>query len=137
MLITLNVVPVAKGRAKTHFINGQAITYTPKTTRHAQDEIIALIQQYKQSVNFASTTPLKLTVVFYRLKSIWLKGLQKKETMPVRKPDLDNFIKLLLDSINTILFPDDSQITAIDAKKRYSKTGSAYIQFELSEDKDD
>jgi Holliday junction resolvase RusA-like endonuclease len=137
MLITLNVVPVAKGRAKTHFINGQAITYTPKTTRHAQDEIISLIQQYREAVTFEANVPIKLTVVFYRLKSIWLKGSQKKETMPVRKPDLDNFIKLLLDSINTILIKDDSQITSIDAKKSYSKTGSAYIQFELSEDKDD
>ena len=132
-MITLDVEPVSKGRARTKFVNGQAITYTPTKTREAQDAIKLLLIECK--CDYSRDVPLKLTATFYRSKSKWLKGKLKKETVPVRKPDLDNYIKLLLDSINEVLLEDDSQITHIDAKKRYSSNGHGYIELELSEDR--
>ena len=135
-MITLDIEPVSKGRPRTRFVNGQAITYTPTKTRIAQDTIKLLLVEYKSQCEYSRDTPLKLTATFYRTKSKWLKGKQKKEKLPVRKPDLDNFDKLLLDSINGLLVEDDAQITHIDAKKRYSSNGHGYIELELSEDKD-
>ena len=43
------------------------------------------------------------------------------ESIPVsKKPDLDNYIKAVLDSSNGILFKDDGQIADMHAYKRYS-----------------
>ena len=43
------------------------------------------------------------------------------ETMPVgKKPDLDNYIKSVLDSANGIIYQDDGQIAELVAKKVYS-----------------
>ena len=54
--------------------------------------------------------------------------------MPFRKPDTDNLLKLLLDSINEVLVPDDSQITTINVRKRWSPTGEGYITIKLEPD---
>ena len=37
-----------------------------------------------------------------------------------KKPDIDNYIKLILDVMTGIVYKDDSQIWRIDAKKMYS-----------------
>ena len=68
--------------------------------------------------------------------------------MPYRKPDLDNFLKLLLDALNGLVFADDAQITTMIVKKRWTKASQAvkrgknrparakgYITFSIVEDK--
>lgn len=37
-----------------------------------------------------------------------------------KRPDLDNYIKALLDASNGILFKDDGQVAAMSAQKLYS-----------------
>ncbi len=55
--------------------------------------------------------------------------------MPVRKPDLDNFLKCALDAMNGVLVYDDSQITTIRMTKRWSEDEQGYITIKLEEDK--
>ncbi len=40
---------------------------------------------------------------------------------PTKKPDIDNIVKSILDSLNNIAFHDDSQIVELIAKKYYSE----------------
>lgn len=42
--------------------------------------------------------------------------------VPLSKPDFDNFVKLLCDAVNGILFVDDSQIVVGIVNKYYSFT---------------
>ena len=128
--LTINYEPTAKGRARTVYRNGMAHTYTPEKTLNAQNFITAFLTPYKVQA-FNNHVALKLTVIFYRHKSIWL---PKKESLPFRKPDLDNFLKLILDSMNGVLFYDDAQITTINMQKRWSPTGEGYIVIRLEED---
>ncbi|KKK56213.1 hypothetical protein LCGC14_3066770, partial [marine sediment metagenome] len=37
-------------------------------------------------------------------------------------PDLDNYLKLLLDALNKFAFPDDGQIVQLHADKVYGET---------------
>ena len=39
---------------------------------------------------------------------------------PVKKPDVDNILKIVMDGLNGIAYPDDKQITDAHVKKRYS-----------------
>jgi len=41
---------------------------------------------------------------------------------PIKRPDLDNYVKAALDALQGVVFRDDSQICEIRAKKTYSET---------------
>ncbi len=125
MKIRINCEPVPKGRAKTVFVNGIIRTYTPARTKKAQDAIKAEVKAMVDDgrvMPFPAKTPLKLTATFYRCKSRWL---PKYVDMPYIQPDLDNFLKLLLDAINGSIVPDDAQVTTIIVKKRWTKSSQA------------
>ena len=38
-----------------------------------------------------------------------------------KKPDCDNLIKSILDSLNGVAYKDDSQVTDVHIKKRYNR----------------
>ena len=130
MRLIIDYEPTPKGVARVKFINGTIITYYHWKTTEALEVIRKLIAD-KQLEPFPKHTPIKLTVTFYRRKSKWL---PKKEQKPFRKPDLDNFLKLTLDTITGTLIPDDAQITTINAKKRWSPNGRGFIEMNLEED---
>ena len=128
--IMIQTEPVAKARPRTAYRNGVIRTYTPEKTQDAQDFIKYRLKRHVQNA-FPPETPVRLTATFYRTKSKWL---PKRETLPFRKPDLDNFLKLLLDSIDKELVPDDAQITTISVRKRWSDNGHGYITLKLERD---
>lgn len=124
---TIETEPVAKGRPKTMFRNGKAWTYTPTKTKDTESIIRTLVlQQIKEA--YPAYTPIALTVTFYRTRSQYA---PKEDIMPVRKPDLDNLLKTVLDSLNGIAFADDAQITTIHTSKRWSDNEHGYITLEM------
>jgi Holliday junction resolvase RusA-like endonuclease len=129
--ITIQTEPVAKGRPRTKFINGHALTYTPTATKEAEDFIKLRLLRHQEDA-FPPLVPVRLSCTFYRTKS---KYLPKREILPFRRPDADNLLKLLLDSLDGILVPDDSQITTMNVRKRWSTIGEGYITIKLEEDK--
>lgn len=133
MKLTIDYEPTPKGVPRTKFVNGTVITYYHWKTTEALEAIRALIKDMNLEP-FPKHTSVKLTVTFYRRKSVWL---PKKEQIPFRKPDLDNFLKLTLDTITGTLIYDDAQITSINAKKRWSPNNHGYIELLLEEDTPD
>jgi Holliday junction resolvase RusA-like endonuclease len=47
---------------------------------------------------------------------------------PTTRPDLDNMVKLVSDSLNGIVYRDDSQIVGLTAAKMWSETPRVEIQ---------
>lgn len=71
------------------------------------------------------TTALRVELIIY--KSIPKSFSKKKRELanegkiyPVVKPDIDNYVKAVLDGLNGVLFVDDKQIVDFRAIKRYS-----------------
>ena len=71
------------------------------------------------------TTALRIELIIY--KSIPKSFSKKKRELanegkiyPVVKPDIDNYVKAVLDGLNGVLFVDDKQIVDFRAVKRYS-----------------
>jgi Holliday junction resolvase RusA-like endonuclease len=109
--------PVAKGRARSTVIKGHVREYTPAKTRNSEAMIKALIRtEILKLGSFAAGIPLRVDATFFREKP---KSAPKRVTMPVSKPDLDNYFKLLADALNKYVFPDDNQIVTMNIKKRF------------------
>ena len=132
--LTIMTEPVAKGRPRVTTINGHAVAYTPRKTKNAEQMIQALIRtEILKFERFPAGMPLKLEAIFYREKP---KSASKKVTMPVQRPDTDNYFKLLTDSCNGYLYADDAQITTVHMSKRFCQPGtSPRIELTISEDK--
>ena len=111
------VEPKAKGRPRATMAGKHARLYTPKETRDAEADIKAAIREKLMEFGpFDARVPLTLSVTFYIEKP---KSARKRDTMPVKRPDLDNYAKLLLDACNKYVYPDDSQIVSMKLHKRY------------------
>jgi len=42
------------------------------------------------------------------------------EILPLKKPDMDNIVKVIADALNSVAYQDDSQVVFVKAKKVYS-----------------
>jgi Holliday junction resolvase RusA-like endonuclease len=116
------VVPTPKGRARVAVVGGHARAYTPAKTVKAENEIAyAIRQQCMNQGTFEAGVPLSLSATFFIEKP---KSASKKVIYPVKRPDLTNYLKLLEDAMNHFVYPDDSQIITIIAKKRYAENGT-------------
>jgi len=87
--------------------------------------------------------PIMLCVTFYvfppqsisKIKTKHPRTNEKLEKMYVeKKPDLDNYIKAVLDASNGILFKDDGQIAVLAAQKLYSLNPRIELEIEKLEE---
>ena len=125
--------PKAKGRPR---FTRTGHTYTPKITRDYEKQIGDF---YKENTSDYYDSPIRVSLIFYMPipKSTSKKQAELMKSGDIRhikKPDLDNMAKALLDGINGIAFEDDSLITELRLQKRYSSvTGTAMV---ITEDVD-
>jgi Holliday junction resolvase RusA-like endonuclease len=106
--IVFPFAPVAKGRPRM----GRGRVYTPeKTRRFEQDVKLWASKQWRAK---PLTGPVKVKVWFYLPKP-----KKPKCAHPISRPDLDNYLKALLDALNGVLWADDSQCDDIHAIKCY------------------
>jgi Holliday junction resolvase RusA-like endonuclease len=128
--LTIYMEPVAKGRPRVVHTNGRTMTFTPDKTTAAEHTIKAELLTVRQQ--FPAGVPLYLTANFFRSRP---KSLPKRVTRPVTKPDWDNYAKLLGDSLNRFIYPDDGQVVSATIKKFYAAQGEyPRIEFEVGEE---
>lgn len=53
-----------------------------------------------------------------------------------KRPDIDNYIKLIFDSLNKIAYHDDGQISELNARKIYSSNPRVEIELNSLEDQE-
>ncbi|KKK83986.1 hypothetical protein LCGC14_2787870 [marine sediment metagenome] len=127
---TILIEPVAKARARHTVIGKHVRTYTPAKTANAETLVLYSVREKLASGDtFPKGVALHLAVTFYRAKP---KSAPKRLSMPLTRPDLDNYLKLLLDALNGYAFPDDGQVTRISAAKRFGDPPR--IELVLTED---
>ncbi len=128
---TILIEPTAKARARHTVAGGHVRSYTPAKTANAEQQILYhLRQQLASGSQFDKGVALRLTVTFFRARP---KAAPKRVTMPVSRPDLDNYLKLILDAISGYACVDDAQVTTIVARKRFT-TEQPRIYLLLEED---
>lgn len=109
--------PVPKGRPRFYKAGNFVHSYTPKKTR-----------QWEQFVKFQA--------IHYRPKELWTgaivmdlvfwlprpKSLPKKVINHIKKPDIENLAKSVMDALEGIIYKRDSQIICLVCDKIYSET---------------
>lgn len=123
---------IGKGRPRLNTYTG--IVYTPTKTKDYE----TLVEQY-----FLLKYPrfkmlegrLKASITAYisipkATKKADINEMLENNISPTKKPDIDNIVKVILDSMNKFAFKDDTQITKLEVEKKYAIEEKIYVKIE-------
>lgn len=117
----IDMVPVAKARARVFAQGGKIRAVTPTKTRNAESIVrdTAVVAGVKPIDG-----PVGLTLKFrYRPPKSWSKRKTEKaiesREFKITMPDLDNLAKLVKDALNGVAWCDDRQVAWSVTEKSY------------------
>lgn len=122
--ITLAGEPVGKGRPRIgRGANGRAMAFTPTKTRGAE-AYLKLQAALEMKGRELLDGPLELSMrAVLSIPRSWPNHRQGNALLgiikPTGRPDLDNYAKLVADSLNGIVYRDDSAIVSMQLSKAY------------------
>ena len=135
--VTLYLEPVAQSRPRFARRGRGVVAYEKKEMKAWRAECSKLIREAFESKKMIKG-PLKIGVTFYIAPPKYISSkkklrekLEAEEIFCGKKPDIDNYLKALLDSMTGIVFKDDGQVVECSAKKLYSL--EPRIEFEIKE----
>lgn len=128
--------PISQGRPRAYSLNGKARVYSPQKNR-TYKEVVQIFAMQSMRNRKATAMPLHVTISFFlEIPKSWTKEKRLAATvgkiLPTSRPDIDNYIKAIFDSLNGIAFADDSQIVSMHAVKLYTPN-KAYVDVEIKE----
>ena len=123
---------IGKGRPRLNSYTG--VVYTPTRTKDYE----SLIEQYfllKYPRFKALEGRIKINIIAYfsipkTTKKADINEMLENNISPTKKPDIDNIVKSILDSMNKFAFKDDNQITKLEVEKKYALEDKIYIKIE-------
>ena len=123
---------IGKGRPRLNSYTG--VVYTPTRTKDYE----SLVEQYfllKYPRFKALEGRIKVSIIAYfsipkTTKNSDLNEMLENNISPTKKPDIDNIVKAILDSMNKFAFKDDNQITKIEVEKKYALEDKLYVKIE-------
>lgn len=127
--LTILGEPMGKQRPRYSSYGGFVRTYTPQKTINYESLIAHEYNEKYGKLMFDKDAPIKATIIAYfpLAKVDYCKsGLSKsgKEKIKVgyciKHLDIDNIIKIVLDSLNSICFYDDKQIVKVGSSKKWT-----------------
>lgn len=127
LTITIPGQPIAKKRPRFARRGKFVTTYNSQQTE--EGKFICRMQNQFYGPPIPAGVPIFLNICF----SVQIpKSLPKKKVVigPVRKPDIDNMIKFVMDCANGILWHDDAQVVHVEATKVYGEEPQTRIVLE-------
>jgi len=120
----VDINPVPKGRPRFSKVGGFMRSYTPKKTSDYETEI----RTQAQAVMTREPLETPLAVYLYFRLPIPRSHTKKRQEAclngserPIKKPDIDNLAKSVLDGLNGVVWHDDSQIVSLHLTKVYAR----------------
>lgn len=123
---------IGKGRPRLNSYTG--VVYTPTRTKDYE----SLVEQYfllKYPRFKALEGRIKVNIIAYfsipkTTRKSDINEMLENNISPTKKPDIDNIVKSILDSMNKFAFKDDNQITKLEVEKKYSIEDKVYVKIE-------
>ena len=126
-----------RGKGRPRFTkDGHA--YTDSETRSYEKKIMAYYRQQLRDFRWPDSAYISVdvTAVYPIPKSATkasLAAIQAGRILPKRKPDIDNVIKAVLDSLNGYAYKDDSQVVMVTGRKIYGHEPKLIIEMKGSD----
>lgn len=119
--------PQGKARARTVYNRSleHSVSYTPENDLLYENLIKTMYIHAAKGIKFDKEVPVALRIVarFEPTKSTSKKKklqMLSGEIPVIKKPDIDNIVKVIADALNGVAYKDDTQIVFVAAKKTYS-----------------
>ncbi len=120
--------PIAKGRPRFSVNRSQGYVRVRTPEKTVAYENLVKLEYHNQCGGdpFPEKTMLRMTIKAYFAipKSASKKAKEAMVSMqqqPVKKPDADNLLKSIADSLNQVAYHDDSQIVSASVEKYYAE----------------
>lgn len=130
-MIIIEGKPEPQLRPRATRIGNSIRLYDPKTTKDYKNYVkLSAKQQWtKKPLEGALTVNMDIYRQIPKSTSKKRRKLKNdKEIRPIVKPDIDNYTKGILDSLNGIVWKDDSQVVSLVANKYYSDNPRVEIE---------
>jgi len=113
--------PQGKARART----GKGFAYTPEKTVLYENLIKTMYMQAK-CTPIEAEKAIKMNVkAYYAIPKSYTKGkrlsAEHNIIRPLKKPDIDNVLKVIADALNGVAYHDDTQIVKAEIAKYYGE----------------
>lgn len=123
---------VGKQRPRVNMYTGNV--YTPNKTKDYEEWIkqsfflkYPSFEIIENRVSIEIIAFLKIPKNASKIKS---KEMLENEISPLKKPDIDNIGKIVLDSLNKYVIKDDIQVSKMFVEKRYCEKEKLYIRIQ-------
>lgn len=131
--------PVAQGRPKFSTAGGFAKAYDPKKSRDAKSYIrLAAAEALEGQAPLEGPLVVNITTIRPVPKSASqrkIKEMLAGAIVPITKPDVSNYVKLVEDALNGVAWLDDSQIVDSVSSKRYGTVPGFHVNIKPYEPK--
>ena len=120
--------PVAQGRPKFSTHGGFARAYDPKKSKIGKNLVkMCAVESMRENNMGPLEGPIHMKVQFgiEMPKSQARKRIPRPRIWRIKKPDLDNLVKLVKDGCSKVVFLDDNQIVKLSAEKIQCRQGEA------------
>lgn len=123
---------IGKGRPRLNSYTGAV--YTPTRTKDYEKLVMQYFMiKYPKFKQLEGRVSVEIVANFEVPKSTKKQDkilMLENKINPIKKPDIDNIVKIILDAMNEIAFKDDTQITKLNVEKKYSETESVFVKIE-------
>jgi len=122
---TVHGEPHGKGRPRFAKRGDKIITHTPDDTVVYENLIKVQYQKKYGSHRFEDNAQIDLRIIAYysipeSASKKKKKAMEIGDIRPIKKPDADNVLKIVADSLNQIAYRDDTQVVDSQVRKFYS-----------------
>jgi Holliday junction resolvase RusA-like endonuclease len=126
-MIVLKVDGKPTGKGRPRFVKATGRTYTPGDTARAENRVqLAWIDAGRPRID----GPVWMTVIavlerpksHYRVNGT-LNAQGQRHPIPVRKPDVDNLLKLAMDALQGHAYGDDVNVMSAQVMRRWAQDG--------------
>lgn len=129
---TIRVYIEGKTVAKQRPIFGKGRVFTPKKTVDYERYVRDCYRSQTTEENRFLEGPIAINLISIRKIPKSSSAKQKEmmmnnEILPVKKPDLDNIAKSVLDALNGVAYNDDSQVVTLNLSKVYGNEDAVML----------
>ncbi len=128
------VIGEIKGKARPRLNTYTGHIYTMKGTADYENLVRQyFVIKYPKYVPLENRVHVKIVAYLKIPKNMTKKDrklVEEGTLSPIKKPDIDNIVKIILDALNKIAFKDDNQITKLEIEKFYAEEEKVYVKIE-------